>query len=483
MSVFLPPETITVKRRKRGAEDAPVDFLRVEGSKRSRNGEGSWVYRLKQATDIVAPQPTVPTIQTTKEGDEKRRIIKPLPRPRSQRMTPQPGASPIIEPTSTSQTTKATEPTLRRFHLSKTIVSQASTSGPVSKKRASTVIFVERNSKRKSLHENQTLEQSRSVNAHNGPAAVQPKPSTGYTYQEPPPADPNDTGVKRSYKRPGTRRFQPSAESKPGSTHPALPPSLVNRNVNVDMDQLAQEMDAYTLSAITSHLSKLDEASAKAAERKAKFKPKAPALRYAQRHPEAAAAAARTKEVAPQATAAAAAAAAPMDDDMDIEMLDTSDDDDYVVEEYYRVPASRLNEEEVAATQVGLLVFDSEPDKIDFFFGAEEDDEFEFPEDEDDENHENYYAADYPDEDLEWDDELDRNPYEYVTGNASDREEFDAELDDNDDDDFVNADERFMDHVWQTSNEMADMVAYARGYDGDRPEPAVAGFPRGFPYE
>ncbi|KAJ4415161.1 hypothetical protein N0V85_002831 [Neurospora sp. IMI 360204] len=476
MSVFLPPETITVKRRKRGAEDAPVDFLRVEGSKRSRNGEGTWVYRLKQATDIIAPQPTIPTIQTTKEGDEKRRIIKPLPRPRSQRITPQPDVTPSTEPTQATEPTK--ESTLRRFHLSKTIVSQATTSGPVSKKRANTAIFVERSSKRKSLHENQALEQSKPTSLQNGPAAVQPKPSTGYTYQEPPPADPNDTGVKRSYKRPGTRRFQPPAESSKPGAHPALPPSLVNRNVNVDMDQLAQEMDAYTLSAITSHLSKLDEASAKAAERKAKFKPKAPALRYAQRHSEAAAAAAPTKEAAPQATAAA-----PVDDDMDIDMMDTSDDDEYVIEEYYRVPASRLNEEEVTATQVGLLVFDSEPDKTEFFFGTEEDDEYEFPEDEDDENHENYYAADYPDEDLEWDDELDRNPYEYVTGNASDREEFDAELDDNDDDDFVKADERFMDHVWQTSNEMADMVAYARGYDGDRPEPAVAGFPRGFPYE
>ncbi|KAH7632168.1 hypothetical protein B0T09DRAFT_261754 [Sordaria sp. MPI-SDFR-AT-0083] len=471
MSVFLPPETITVKR-KRGAEDAPVEFLRVEGSKRSRNlnGEGSWVYRRKQETDNTNSQPAVPTIQTTQEGDEKRRIIKPLPRPRSQIISPKPDATPSTEPTN--------EPALRRFHLSKSIVSQAATSGPVSKKRTSTAVFVERSAKRKSLHDNQPLEQSKPANVQNGPAAVQPKPSTGYTYQAPPPADPNGTGAKRSFRRPGTRRSQPADESKAGTSHPALPPSLVNRNVNVDMDQLAQDMDAYTLSAITSHLSKLDEASAKEAEKKSKFKPKAPALRYAQRHPEAAAAAAPATQAA-----ASTSAQPPVDDDVDIEMLDTSDDEDYVIEQYYRVPASRLNEEEVAATQVGLLVFDSEPDKIEFFFGTEDDDEYEFPEDEDDENHENYYAADYPDEDLEWDDELDRNPYEYRTGNASDREEFDAELDDNDDDDFVEADERFMDHVWQTSSEMADMVTYARGYDGDRPEPAVAGFPRGFPYE
>ncbi len=38
---------------------------------------------------------------------------------------------------------------------------------------------------------------------------------------------------------------------------------------------------------------------------------------------------------------------------------------------------------------------------------------------------ENYYAADYPDEDLDWDDEFDRNAYQYMNQNASDMEEFD----------------------------------------------------------
>jgi hypothetical protein len=41
---------------------------------------------------------------------------------------------------------------------------------------------------------------------------------------------------------------------------------------------------------------------------------------------------------------------------------------------------------------------------------------------------ENYYAADYPEEDLDWDDEFNRNPYSYTNLNDSDREEFD-ELD------------------------------------------------------
>jgi hypothetical protein len=52
---------------------------------------------------------------------------------------------------------------------------------------------------------------------------------------------------------------------------------------------------------------------------------------------------------------------------------------------------------------------------------------------------ENYYAADYPDEDLDWDDEFDRNPYHFQTQNASDMEEFDER-------DFV-------DEVWEKFDE------------------------------
>lgn len=46
---------------------------------------------------------------------------------------------------------------------------------------------------------------------------------------------------------------------------------------------------------------------------------------------------------------------------------------------------------------------------------------------------ENYYTADYPDEDLDWDDQFDRNPYRFATGNGSDEDE-DEDDDGNDDD-------------------------------------------------
>jgi hypothetical protein len=51
---------------------------------------------------------------------------------------------------------------------------------------------------------------------------------------------------------------------------------------------------------------------------------------------------------------------------------------------------------------------------------------------------ENHYSADYPDDEVESDDEYNRNAYHYRTGIASDDEEFDEDdydmVDDHDDD-------------------------------------------------
>lgn len=43
---------------------------------------------------------------------------------------------------------------------------------------------------------------------------------------------------------------------------------------------------------------------------------------------------------------------------------------------------------------------------------------------------ENYYTADYPDDEVDSEDEYDRGAYLYRTGNASDLEEFDERDDD-----------------------------------------------------
>lgn len=191
------------------------------------------------------------------------------------------------------------------------------------------------------------------------------------------------------------------------------------------MDELAREMEAFALTQIAANLSRIDADSAKAAARRAnfesspnksRFRPKVPAQRWAERHP----------DQVPQVTDGVDAAS---------DHGDSTDDDDYVVETYERVPASRLRDQAVPPHRVGLLVFDNEPERVDFFYGNEDESSDEFPEDEEDENGkslalsasfwstanahwpaENHYTADYPNEELDSDDEFDRNPYRYADG-------------------------------------------------------------------
>jgi hypothetical protein len=51
---------------------------------------------------------------------------------------------------------------------------------------------------------------------------------------------------------------------------------------------------------------------------------------------------------------------------------------------------------------------------------------------------ENHYTADYPEDEVDTDDEFDRHPYLFRNDNASDEEEYDNRFyDENDDDDMV----------------------------------------------
>src|SRR6478609_11233570 len=51
---------------------------------------------------------------------------------------------------------------------------------------------------------------------------------------------------------------------------------------------------------------------------------------------------------------------------------------------------------------------------------------------------ENHYTADYPEDEVDSDDEFDRHPYMFRNENASDEEEFDNRFfDENDDDEMV----------------------------------------------
>ncbi|KAK3333105.1 hypothetical protein B0T19DRAFT_417170 [Cercophora scortea] len=435
----LPPDTIQVKR-KRGRDEGPVDFLRVESNKRHRSvsGDGTWVYQRKQADakpvdDSHGPTtPIIPTILPTKEGDENR----PVKSMRRQAHSKFAAADTLAVPVPASLLDDLTSDKTRRFHLSRSNTPQPATK--VSKKRASPALFVERSTKKSRESSPLSLPQRPKAIPSQLPT---PGRTAGTEEDWPSPNTVRDRGASAQtatgsirYKRPGSRtRISTSTTTAPAKH--ALPPSLLNRErEGLDMDQLARDMDSYTLSQININLDKMDEDSAKVAAaaasspaRKSKFKPKAPATRYVDRHPEYRAELERAK----------ANAASHSTEAMDIDGESETDEDEYVLETYERIPASRLKDQVIPPDRVGLLVFESEPDKIDFFFGEEGDSDDDFLEDDEDECAENYYTADYPDEDLDWDDEFDREPYKFVNGNASDAEEYDEN--------------EFIDGVWDKS--------------------------------
>ena len=96
-------------------------------------------------------------------------------------------------------------------------------------------------------------------------------------------------------------------------------------------------------------------------------------------------------------------------------------DTEYIVDTYIRMPASSLSS--TTENNYGLLVLNSQLEIDEFYKEVTESDEE--GDEEEDENAEDHYTADYPDEEVESDDEFGRDSYQYQNHNAADLEEFD----------------------------------------------------------
>ncbi|KAM0557670.1 hypothetical protein ACHAO7_001986 [Fusarium culmorum] len=234
------------------------------------------------------------------------------------------------------------------------------------------------------------------------------------------PAQPQQ---ERRLKKPSARSRQNSPLPDANSRTP-LPTSVMNPH-NQDISKRAADMNDWVMKEIGANLEKMEQEKQKTS----RFKPKAPAQRYQERHPE-----------------AATGNTDPNDVDMTTDNIssDMEDDDDWVIEEYVRIPAHAMTIN-VAPTDVGVLVLDGK-EESNMFFGPERDEDDELDEDDEDENAENYYTADYPEEEVDSDDEYGRHAYDYRNGNASDDEEFDNDyyeddmvLDDDEDEDATMA--------------------------------------------
>ncbi|ROW12703.1 hypothetical protein VMCG_00453 [Cytospora schulzeri] len=454
----LPPEFIQVKRlkNKRKADDdndeGVVDYLRVDGD-RKRHRSGAFIYqrRLQQVVDLErrsgresehqSSRNSFPVIHATKPGDENRPDDKvPTPQKESKpdataATSPKPQHEAIKElPSVPTEVHTKPKPRLvsepRRFHLSRVSFAPAPlfnpnmATGKRSRFNTPTTVFVERGHKR-----------TRTEDVSMTDADAMPVTEEVESIEPP-----------RKNKLPGSSRKVPEGSSgKLGPVKKDVPNSMKTERTD-EMDQLARDMNEFVLQQIGENLARIEERDRKeatvAAKREppvrspqpSKFKPKAPAKRYAERHP----------EVAGTPEKAAVAAAAPADS-MEVE-YESHSEDEYVIETYVRVPATTLGKN-VDPEKIGLLVFDNEPD-VDYFYGEEGDSDDEWPEDDEDENAENYYTADYPDDEVDSDDEYNLHAYDYRNGNASDLEEYDERdegyvLDDGDDDKPVPFSARF----------------------------------------
>ncbi|EFX00551.1 hypothetical protein CMQ_7553 [Grosmannia clavigera kw1407] len=494
----LPPQLIHVKRKR--TEEGPVpSFLRIEQTTK-RHRRDAFLYRRHDPVEAAARAARAaaaesesgtaagrpPVIQTSPSAGKKRKkadeasiasIIAP------QKEENEAGDVPVA--------TLSVEP--RRFHLSReTLLGSKAGGGSApplgvsgiagirkstryrgrSSSTVDSVVFIERSKRRHRIGASRGSISSRTENvAGSGqPASGGMSPAVMVEAPSPVRASTSTSSapfVSRLPKRPSWRGPLRSAseasagastspagevadEVAPGSSDkaPALPQTVSNRQWDTDMDRLTQEMNNYTLEIIGRNLARMDqeaktaetrrEAAKKrtetsemvaviAAEKRkaayAKYKPK-PVPRYAERQ-------ALAQDGADKAEGEDEDGTASNSDNGS----ETDDDDDYVTETYVRVPGHEVKQTgDAEPGSVGLLVFDNEPD-IEVFYGAEEESSDEFDDDED-ENAENYYTHDYPEDEVASDDEFDRDAYHYLTGNASDLEEFEESGDEETDKGF-----------------------------------------------
>lgn len=348
----------------------------------------------------------MPTIHPSKPGQED-----VLASDSTKPTKSQPSTSQTIETRPMPKAPSTVEP--RRFHFSRplltptSLLTTGSKTGKRSRNNVMTTVFVEHKHKR-----------SRTEDVH-----MKDLDAVSPTAADEPP---------RKLKLPGAdRKGPPKAATQ---VKKDIPKSVDDNHWAAEDDELSRRMNAFALEIIGQNLAEEEERDRKAAAAAArksttssphKFQPKPPAKRFAERHPE-----------------VIAQYEAPVPPVTDQDEYETASEDEYVVETYIRVPASVLSKD-VNPDKIGLLVFGNESD-AEFFYGVEGDSDDEWLEDDEDENGElsnfqgppssdstnknkkaeNYYTADYPDEDLDSGDEYDRGAYNY-RGNASDQEEFD----------------------------------------------------------
>jgi len=247
----------------------------------------------------------------------------------------------------------------RRFHMSRSAAPSAARSfvtGVPNRKQAA--IFIERRQPAK--HTNKLLGEALStkasqisLNTQNQEASAE----SAVTKLQGPVSTPPLTPIKPKAQPPLRNIRQASGKVITSSASEA---------------ELAEAMQAYTLDNIGRALAEASTPVRKAPaspfvprSSSSRFKPKAPALRYHERHPE-----------------DPTAAVPQMEPEVEMEVED--DDSEYIIDTYIRVPAHLVSSEE-SIGNAGLLVLDAQSD-VDEFYNDDSDDDSEIYDEEEDEN-------------------------------------------------------------------------------------------------
>lgn len=188
-----------------------------------------------------------------------------------------------------------------------------------------------------------------------------------YSDAETEAADAAARGVEqKALKKPGVTK-KANEGGKEQLQYQPLPQSLMNRH-DEDMNKIAADMNEWVLREVGASLQQIEDE--KKAE-KSRFKPKAPAKRYQERHPQVI-----STQDADTPMSNTAQATDVSDED--------GDEEDWVIEEYVRIPANKMASD-ISPSDVGFLVLEGDADNL-LFFGPQNDDEDDLGEDEEDEN-------------------------------------------------------------------------------------------------
>lgn len=388
----LPPGVVQLKRRR---SEQPIEYLHIEESGSSDNKKRritDYVFsRQPSLVEQTVPFLPFPATRPIKQPRGVSVTTKSKPRGVHNGGVAVDQAGVLLQDTASAQQAPNQtniQNTQRSFYISRTAVPLA---GGKRKAPNAPIVFSERRPAiKRSREASPSLDQVTTLTSI---------PSTETT---------------RPLKKPGLHaRTKPLAKSVAPAVTATPPPTTATFNIqapsgailpwDVDSEQLAAEMQAYTLAEITRTM-KANEAATPPTPIKverippspSRFKPRAPKQRYHERHPEEAAANFSQTVEAPQMS------------DEDEEMLD---DSEYIIETYVRMSADTIMAADLDKEHnFGLLVLDGEADIEEFYRDGEEDSD-EDEEDEEDENAENHYSADYPDEGIDSDDEYGGNPY------------------------------------------------------------------------